>query len=519
MSPNRYICQYTILQMPISQSEQLFQLVRSLSKSEKRSFTLYASRIQDADSLKYMQLFDLIEKEKNCTDAYILGKLKRLDKTQYSNLKRHLFKQIMASLRLTHIAKKTDIEIREYLDFADILYGKGLYIQALKILEKAKIIAHRSNNELLELAILETEKNIGSRHIPKSEAITMPQLILQSEEKIQSIQKIIRFSNARIELHSHYIKHGHVKNSHELTAIQGKYNWLTSIDFALNPSYHEVIYLLQCQVWFYYITLDFAPCLKSAQQWVSVFKKSPSLIEQDADLYMRGYHYVLTCAYNLNETALYEKYLAELESFRDENYSYFNENTRIISFLYVHYGRFNLYFLRGKYQEGLAGIPATLRRIQKYKGKLDVHRMMVLYFKMAWMHLMSGQPDPAIHYLNTILQLNMGSLREDIQGYSHLMFIMAHFDAGNEEILDYLVQGARQYFDKSKSSGRLQQMTITFFQQWGKLTPAKRKSAMQQFYQSLFELETDIFEMRSMLYLDIQSWLSQKIQAPKPRVL
>ncbi len=504
--------------MPISQSEQLFQLVRSLSKSEKRSFTLYASRIQDADSLKYMQLFDLIEKEKNCTDAYILSKMKKLDKTQYSNLKRHLYKQIMASLRLTHIAKKTDIEIREYLDFADILYGKGLYLQALKILEKAKLLAHKSNNEILSLAILETEKNIGSRHITRSEPTTIEQLILQSEEKVQSIQKIIRYSNARIELHRHYITHGHVKNSQELAAIQAKYQWLTTIDIAYNPSFHEVIYLLQCLVWYHYITLDFAPCLKSAQQWISIFQATPSLIEQDADLYMRGYHYVLTCAYNLKETALYEKYLAELESFRDEHYSHFNENTRIISFLYVHYGRFNLYFLQGKYKEGLSAIPATLRRIQKYKGKLDVHRMMVLYFKMAWMHLMSGQPDPAIQYLNTILNLNMGSLREDIQGYSHLMFIMAHFDAGNEEILDYLVHGARQYFEKSKSSGKLQQLTIAFFQQWGKTPLSNRKMALQQFYQNLTELVTDIFEMRSMLYLDIQSWLSLKIKTPRSGV-
>jgi flagellar biosynthesis chaperone FliJ len=80
--------------MPISQSDQLFQLVKSLTKAEKRNFTFYTSRIQDSDSLKYMQLFEMIDKQKDVNDNLILGKLKGVDKNQYSNLKRHLVQTI-----------------------------------------------------------------------------------------------------------------------------------------------------------------------------------------------------------------------------------------------------------------------------------------------------------------------------------------------------------------------------------------------------------------------------------------
>lgn len=497
--------------MPISQSEQLFQLVKSLSKSEKRSFTLYASRIQDVDSLKYMQLFDIIDKEKNCTDALIQAKMKKMDKTQYSNLKRHLYKQVMASLRMTHISKKTDIEIREYLDFVDILYGKGLYLQALKILEKAKILAGRSNNELLSLAILETEKNIESRHITRSGPDIIPRLIKQSEEKIQAIDKVIRLSNARILLHGHYIKHGHVKNKEELDTMKKSYHWLENPELDSALSYHEKMYLLQSRVWYYYIVLDFRKCLETSEMWVAILRDTPSLIEEDPDLYMRGFHYVLTCAYNLREIALFERYLAELEAFRDENYAHFTENSKIISFQYVHYGRLNRFFLLEQYAEGITAIPATLRRLQKYKAQLDVHRVMVFYFKIAWMYLMSGEPETAIRYLNLILQMKIGSLREDIQGYSQLMFIMAHYDAGNEEILDYLIQGAKLFFDKVNTRSQLQQATLRFFQQWGKVGINQRKKTMLQFYHELLELEQDVFEMRSLLYLDIKSWLTKKI--------
>ena len=127
--------------MPISQSDQLFNLVKSLTKAEKRNFTFYSTRIQDADTLKYIHLFELLDKQKVLDENQILAKLKDVDKTQYSNLKRHLYKQLMVSLRMIHIQKKTDIQVREYLDYVDILYGKGLYIQSLKILDKANVTA------------------------------------------------------------------------------------------------------------------------------------------------------------------------------------------------------------------------------------------------------------------------------------------------------------------------------------------------------------------------------------------
>ena len=243
--------------MPISQSDQLFNLVKSLTKAEKRNFTFYSTRIQDADSLKYIQLFDLLDKQKVLDENQILTKLKDVDKTQYSNLKRHLYKQLMVSLRMIHIQKKTDIQVREYLDYVDILYGKGLYIQSLKILDKAKALAEKSNNDLLSLAILETEKNIESRHITRSGTDMVPDLIEKSVAKIKTIEGVTKLSNIRILLHSHYIKNGHVKNQEELDAFTAEYAWVRDYNQDTTLSYYEKIYLYQSLVWYYYIVLDF----------------------------------------------------------------------------------------------------------------------------------------------------------------------------------------------------------------------------------------------------------------------
>jgi hypothetical protein len=497
--------------MPISQSDQLFQLIKSLSKAEKRNFTFYTSRIQDAETLKYIHLFDILDKQKILDEQQILLKMKGVDKNQYSNLKRHLYKQLMMSLRLIYIQKKLDIQLREYLDYVDILYGKGLYLQALKILDKAKVLAEKSDNDILYLAILETEKNIESRHITRSGPDMVPELIAKCDEKIQSIDNLARLSNIRILLHSHYIKYGHVKNSDELKEFEYKFNWIIGFNATAGLSYHEKIYLYQSLVWYYYICLDFQNCMVNAEKWVELFNATPHLIDDDPDLYMRGYHYLLTCSFNLGYKEKYDKYLAELENFRNENYSHFDNNSQIISFLYVHYGRLNHHFLHQTYHEGLQVIPSTLKRIQRYKLKLDAHRILVFYFKIAWMHLMAGDHSTAIKYLNMIFQMEVGSLREDIQGYSQLMFLMAHYDAGNYEIMDYLIKGAKLFFAKVQEKNKLQGATIKFFQKVVKIPIAERKKLTQEFYDNLKTIESDIFERRSVLYLNIRLWLANKL--------
>lgn len=62
--------------MSISKTDDVFALVKSLSKAEKRSLRLFVERIQDSDSLAYMQLFDILDKQKVLDEPFIKSKLK-----------------------------------------------------------------------------------------------------------------------------------------------------------------------------------------------------------------------------------------------------------------------------------------------------------------------------------------------------------------------------------------------------------------------------------------------------------
>ncbi len=498
--------------MPISQGDQLFLLVKSLSKSEKRSFTAYSSRFQDTDGLMYVKLFELMEKQKALDEDALCTKLKLKDKSQFSNLKRHLYKQILASIRVVQINKNVDIQIREYLDFVDILYAKGLYLQSLKILDKAKSLAQKTKNDILYLSIVETEKTIESKHITRSGADLTIDLVMFTQKISETISNSSKLSNLRILLHGYYIQNGHVKNEDEENKIVGFFEEnlpLLDID---KLSYLEKVYLNQSYVWYYYILLDFENCLYYAEQWLKLFQTSPEMVTQDPDLYMRAYHYILTCTFNLYQNEKFSIHLKELDEFRAQHYQKFTTNSKIISFLYVHHGRLNLHFLNRTFKDGVAQLPKTLRRLSMYKTKLDAHRVMVFYFKIGWMYLMAKMPDKAVDYCNQIFQMEMGTLREDIQTYAKLLFLMAHYDLGNESIMNYLVKSTKTQFEKSDEKNQLQKETLQFFTRLVATPTFDRKKVWLDFSQKLMELQKEKYEMRAFHYLDISLWVETKLK-------
>ena len=196
-----------------AQDDQLITLIKSLSKSEKRNFKLYVNRIQSNNDVKFVQLFDVLDKMPTYDDAIVLKKIAGIKKSQLPNLKRHLYKQILISLRLIHIQKNVDIQIREQIDFARILYGKGLYLQSLKLLDRIRTTAEDHHQDILLLEILEFQKLIEERHITRSRTVKnkVENLMEESYKRSKVINNSCRLSNLKIEIHGFYIQYGHAR--------------------------------------------------------------------------------------------------------------------------------------------------------------------------------------------------------------------------------------------------------------------------------------------------------------------
>ncbi len=111
--------------MPNRSTDALFQLIKSLQKSEKRNFKLYARRNSSSEDLKVVKLFDALDKMDTYDEALLLKKNKSIKKQQLPNLKAHLYRQILSSLRLIKDTNNIDIQLHEQMDLPAYCTIKG----------------------------------------------------------------------------------------------------------------------------------------------------------------------------------------------------------------------------------------------------------------------------------------------------------------------------------------------------------------------------------------------------------
>ena len=498
--------------MPISQSKQIFNLIKSLTKAEKRNFKVYAKRLNSSDDQMFLRLFDVVDKQKDLDDDHIIKGLKNITKAQYSNLKRHLYAQILASLRMLHKEKKVNFKVREFIDYAYILYGKGLYLPALKILSKARKLAQKHHLVYMQLTIVEFEKSIESRHITRSGSNKALELIGESEGIQKDADYLIKLSNLRLRMYALYLRRGTVQSAEEAESVRNFYHeQIANIDLENLGLVAEINYI-QSRVWYNYILLDYKSCMKWAKKWVKSLDANPHMFERDMDLYMRGYHYILTSATHTKDRATHKKYLAKFEKFRKDKYGLFNHNSQIISFLYVHTGRLDHIIIEGDFEHAESVIANCLRRIKKYQYKMDGHRILVFYFKFAWIYLALGNISKAITYLNHITNNRFENLREDLQNYARLLLLMCHYELNNFDIFDYLINTYSNYFKKKDDLNVLIQHSVDMFNQLQSAGLLEHKQIFKKYLKIYKAINKDPYERRALVYLDMISWIDSKVK-------
>ncbi len=496
--------------MPNFQTEPLFQLIKSLTKSEKRNFKLYANRIGGKEEMKFIKLFDALDKMSAYNEQVILKKVPVIKRTQLSNLKAHLYKQLLTSLRLNHLQHNSDIQVREQIDHAKVLYNKGLYKQSLKLLDKTKELAKNTERNILCLEIIEFEKLIESQYITRSIGSRADELTDEADAIFKNIDRANAFSNLSLRLYGLYIKVGHARNEKDYYMVKEFFD--TNVpDYRLEElTFSEKLYLYQAFVWYNHIVQDFLKCYKYAQKWVDLFNEKPEMLENEPFMYIKGVHNLLGTLFNLN---YYNRFNEMMEAFQDYGRKVeagLNENEKVAFFLYYYVNKINRHFMEGTFSEGLVLVSEIEDRIAEYNTKIDRHRVLVFYYKIASLYFGSGDSRMAVKYLNKIINLNVG-LREDIHCFARILSLIAHYELGNDDLLEYQVKSVYRFIAKMEDLHQVQKEIFQFLKRLPKIYPEDLKKEFVKLKGRLQTHSKNPYEQRPFLYLDIISWLESKI--------
>ena len=504
---------------PKNAQDPVFLLVKSLTKAQKRQFKLYAKRIEGHRESKFIKLFDFFDQTESYDERELL-KQPFVSRAQLANLKSHLYKQLLTSLRLNPSIQNPRMLIREQLDFATVLYQKGLYKQSLKMLEKAKQMAKKWDEKYTQYEIVEFEKIIESQYITRSMSNRTEALVSDARMLGEANMLCSQLSNLSLLLYERLLKAGYVKSDDEYREItQFFFRELPKVEYD-QLGFRERLWYSKAHVWYSMITQDFLGLFKHASRWVYLFEQYPEMLSSHPIFYLKANNYLMESLLLLRHPEKFKSTLEQMRQTIDSEGFPVNTNTQALAFLYRVNNELNLHFLKGTFEEGLSLIPEVKHGIKRFENQIDAHHVMMLYYKMACMYFGAGDYKQCIDYLRPIIFNSNLTMREDLMCFSRILDVIAHFEDGLDNDLDRLLLSTYRFLIRMNDLHQVQRLLIQFIRELGSVYPQDLKEKFRALHGQLLPLEEDYYERRSFLYLDVLSWLESHItSAPLAQVV
>ena len=438
-------------------------------------------------------------------------KIPKLKNSQLSNLKANLYKQLLSSLRTQERKSNPIITLREQLDFAMVLYNKGMYKASLNMLEKAKKIAVSKQLNTHLYLLLEVERKIESQHITGSTSPKATQLINETNNTLNHIERENDLSNLSLFLYGTYLKDGFVKTKEELDQITKVFEERLPKNEVSRLGFKEKQSLYKSYVWYYNMIQDFANNYKFAKKWLDLYDEYPEMISTQTPNYLKAYHNVLAALFMTNRQDKFDPAYQSFCQFEKKHNTNLTQNEFSLFQLFKYIHGLNSYFISGDYHLSKEFTKELVSALNTNPYNWDDHRILVLYYKIGCIYFGQNDLDQSAHFLNRITNDVLPEFRQDIQCYARILNLIVHFDQGNELLVSYQIKSVYRFLLKRNQLQKVLQEIFKFLRRTPQIKEENLKTEFKILRSKLNELKEDPFERRPFLYLDIISWLDSKI--------
>ena len=189
--------------------ENIYALVQSLTPAERGYFKKHWAGFSGTESRRSLNVFNLLMKMQTLDEVKLKKNIGGTANSMKS-LRTHLYKQILRSLRLMNNDADVGFRLRENIDFIEILRKKGLYSQAMQILNKSAGLSIELKMQPYFVMLLIQQKQFLNQYAEEekiqiatgiaNDIITASQFIINREQIKISHLKSIYWNNVYVPL-------------------------------------------------------------------------------------------------------------------------------------------------------------------------------------------------------------------------------------------------------------------------------------------------------------------------------
>ena len=488
----------------MAKKEQLFSLIQSLTQAEKRYFKIFCFS-QKVDN-NYLKLFELLVKQEIYDEDKIRKKFKgeRFLK-QLHVTKNYLYQILLKSLRNYHATISVDAEIKSLLRNVEILFVKELYEVSLSELKKAEKLATNFENQTALLEIINWKRKFQ---------------LTQSGIDIESLQELILREKNIIE--------GIVLQSEswELTADVFHFyktnkkrleDFLQKKPLPNAPLQHQILFY-NLEYIFHVMNEEPSKGLTSLDLMIDLFEKNPARIKDAPSSYARVMNNKVS--YFIFQKQ-YTYVLPLLKKIRAIPITYQLKNAQKISIklqLRTYNIELEMYRDLKEFEKGVEVIIQAKKYLLENEKIIAPDYHVMLRYQFAYIYFMQKDYSNSLKWGNEIIQTTFKNNRKDLQSYARILNLMIHFELGNIIVLKYAVENCRRFLKKStdfRGEATVLPFAKILLHFFAKICNAPHAHYPQHFEQlkaDLLEAEPPILNDNILDYLDIKSWLVEKLK-------
>lgn len=491
-------------------TEDLFELIKSLSKAEKRYFKLMSSI--HGNEKTYIKLFEAIENQKN----YDEQEIKKMFAgepfvRQLSFTKNYLYNSILKSLEIFYVDSDTLSMLFSAIRKTDILMKRNLLEQAYGFIKRNKRLAlQHEQYEALNILLrqeMEYYRAVFFAGTPKDIASSYEKQIV---ECINALQNQIAYDVHSFNMLSHLSRavrsRSHtqtldLKKQIERPKLFGQKKQATII-----ASFYELV----SDSAYYFFKEDFKAAKNCAVQMLKLSVEYPFFKKDKPAIYITALHNKLICEARLKQFSEFDKTIIALKEIKTPHARHRN------TIFYSVYGTGSyVYSSTGNVQKGLQ-LCNELSQMENTPEFLSLAyaQKVLMYYNTACIYFCAGEYSNVIKWINKILNDSRQDTRADIYGMSKLLNILTHYEMGHEDFLSYITRSTYRYLDKNNRLSGFEKLILKFAARY--MTGQKNK---KEFSNKLPELKNEVIagakdEMEKKVIQDslFYKWIISKLE-------
>ncbi|MEM0997008.1 MAG: hypothetical protein AAGN35_08015 [Bacteroidota bacterium] len=484
-------------------TDSLFQLVKSLNRTDKRNFRLLTQLT--SGNKKYLKLFAAIDRQSVYDENRLLRQFKGDSMVkQFSVTKNYLYNSILRSL--AHFYRGPAVSHSRSALYVRILIDKGLQVQAEKILRKARKRAGSVEdfNEVLDLIGLEREILRAEENVRDGGEQTV-RMAEEERAATTGLLEIRRYQQMLDEVRLRMLASRHARQPSDvkqLATILGDRQM--QADYRPGSHRSEGLRL-------------------RLQQCLAIYQNQPAagIAAGRAVAVLFAEHKFLRVEWgNLAESAVQDVirgYIAHgqlvaAEDLLEEVLDQAGTDCRVAR-INGALNRLLLALFRGDPRQSAAILAEVGTLLREERDQLPKSVVLELCYHAAWMSLVANDAKEALRWINAFLNEPRSDLRQDLQSNARLLNLLVHYELGNDDLVEHNLKSTIRFIFKRNRMCQVERLVVRtvrmLIQAKGDGKQERILKAMQKELDLLRKIE---FEATAMETLFLPIWLGGKLQ-------